>query len=262
MHNSIVVLGMRVDMVQIPEVIEQMEDWIKEKSFGHDIVVSNANDAVICKKDPQVQEAVNTSSLSVPDGMSLILLARRYGFPLKKRVYGPDLMFEFLKRAVQKGYSSYFYGSTNDVLNKLSTNLRNDFPDLKIAGSYSPPFRELTKEEEEKVIEEINCVSPDVLWVGLGCPKQQLWMHRNRDKLKVPVIAGVGAAFEFFAKTKLQAPLWIRDHGFEWLFRLVTEPRRLWKRYLVNGSLFIYYVTQEFILSQIKRRKCHVQRDK
>lgn len=254
--HSISILGMRVDMIQIPETIELMEDWIVHKSHGHDIVVSNANDAVICKKNFMVQEAINSSSLSVPDGISLIILARWHKFPLKKRVYGPDLMDEFLKKAQKTEYTNFFYGATDLVLEKLVSNLKERFPSLKIAGSYAPPFRELTQAEEESNIEIINKACPDVLWVGLGCPKQQLWMHRNKNKLKVPVMVGVGAAFDFFAKTKPQAPHWVRDNGFEWLFRLITEPRRLWKRYLINGSLFFFYCLGELVcLCLSKNRK-------
>jgi N-acetylglucosaminyldiphosphoundecaprenol N-acetyl-beta-D-mannosaminyltransferase len=253
-YISLYILGMRVDMVQISGCLEMMEDWIIHKSYGHDIAVVNAYDAVSCKNDFMVKDAVNNSSLVVPDGISLILLARLHGFSLKKRVYGPDLMLEFLKIADKKGYSSFFYGSTDEVQKKLIANLKSQFPNMKVAGCYAPPFRALTSNEEEEIIAEINKSSPDILWVGLGCPKQQLWMYRHKDELKVPVMVGVGAAFDFFAKTKSQAPHWVRDSGFEWLFRLLTEPKRLWKRYLVSGSQFIYYATRELVLSRMKRK--------
>ena len=242
-------------MVQIPDCLVLMEDWITHKSYGHDIAVVNAYDAVSCKNDFMVKDAVNNSSLAVPDGISLILLARLYGFPLKKRVYGPDLMLEFLKIAEKKGYSSFFYGSTDIVQKKLIANLKSQFPNLKVAGCYAPPFRALTNKEEEKIVTEINKSSPDILWVGLGCPKQQLWMYRYKDELKVPVLVGVGAAFDFFAKTKPQAPPWIRDNGFEWLFRLLTEPKRLWKRYLCDGSFFFYLALKELILQKVNNRR-------
>jgi len=253
--NFIDVCGMRVDMVQIPDIIKKMEYWITNKELGNYIVISNANDAIMSLKNPKIQTSVNDSSLSVPDGISMVLLARRYGYLLKKRVYGPDLMNEFLSLSAKKDYSHFFYGSDKDTLEKLKMNLINKFPNIKIAGFYSPPFRELTKEEDEKIINMINDASPDVLWLGLGCPKQQLWMYEHKDKLKVPVMVGVGAAFDFLAKTKPQAPRWIRDNGFEWLFRLVTEPKRLWKRYLVNGSLFLYYISKQLIVNFHKSSK-------
>jgi len=136
----------------------------------------------------------------------------------------------------------------------LSNNLKQRFPNLNITGVYSPPFRELTEKEDKAVVDMINKASPDVLWVGLGCPKQQLWMYEHKDKLNASVMVGVGAAFDFLAGTKPQAPRWIRDNGFEWLFRLFTEPKRLWRRYLVNGPLFVYFVTQELVFNFFKNK--------
>jgi len=183
----------------------------------------------------------------------LVFLARLKGFDIKERVYGADLMQGFFKIAEQRGYRSYFYGATEETLRKLITNLGKQFPEMKIAGFYSPPFRSLNKQEKEEVINNINKTSPDVLWVGLGCPKQQLWMSEHKDRLKVPVMVGVGAAFDFLSGNKEQAPQWMQDNGLEWLFRLVKEPRRLWKRYLIGNSLFIFLVLKE-ILNKIGGR--------
>lgn len=257
--KSINILGMKVDMVQTSEVIKIMENWIRNKEYGNYIVISNANDSVISKQNREVRQAVNNSSLSVPDGISLVLLARLYGYSLKKRVYGPDLMLEFLKTTSHKNYSHFFYGATDNVLTRLISNLKQDFPNLKVAGVYSPPFRSLTRFEDNQIVTMINAASADILWVGLGCPKQQLWMYRHQHKLKVPVMVGVGAAFDFLAKLKPQAPRFIRDNGFEWLFRFVSEPKRLWKRYLVNGSLFLYYggkqIVNDFLLKKTKQNQ-------
>lgn len=246
--DSINILGMRLDMVQMDDVIKLIEQWILGKNYGNYIVISNANDAFISRNHLDAREAVNNSSLSVPDGISLVLLARLYGYNLKRRVCGSDLMLKFLETAQDKGYSNFFYGSSTSTLNLLILNLKSRFPRLKIAGSYSPPFRELTTGEEEVVAGMINKLSPDILWVGLGCPKQQLWMFRHKNKLNVPVMLGIGAAFDFLSGAKKRAPAWIRDNGFEWLFRLVSEPKRLWRRYLINGSLFVYYAGKEALL--------------
>ncbi len=251
-HNKsgfkrISVAGVRVDMVQIADVINAMEGWIAEKEYGNYIVVSNAYDVITNSKDDKIKEAANNSSLTIPDGISLILLARLHGYPLKKRAYGPDLMLDFLKLAEVKGYSNFFYGSTQETLNLLVNNLKRRFPHLNIVGNYSPPFRDLTDKEKEKIVGIINNASPDVLWVGLGTPKQQLWMYEHKDKLKVQAMAGVGAAFDFLAGTKYQAPRWIRDNGFEWLFRLVTEPKRLWRRYLIGNSRFAWLFFKELL---------------
>jgi N-acetylglucosaminyldiphosphoundecaprenol N-acetyl-beta-D-mannosaminyltransferase len=250
-YLSMDVLGIRLDLVQIPEVIKSISGWIEERNWGNYIVLSNANDVVTARRNVKVRNATNSSSLTVADGISLVLLSRLRGHPLKKRVYGPDLMLELLKSAEMKGCSNFFYGTTQITLDLLIDNLRVKFPRLKIAGAYSPPFAPLSAEEDEKIIELINKTSPEIIWVGLGTPKQQLWMYEHRDKLKVPVMLGVGAAFDFFAGIKPQAPRWIREIGFEWLFRLITEPKRLWRRYLINNLLFIYYVAGELIFKVI-----------
>ncbi len=255
MKGSIKICGVRVDMVQIPDVIKIMEGWIEKKEYGNYVAVANANDVVIGKKMPQVRVAMNGSSLTVPDGISIVLASRFYGFKLKRRVYGAELMLEFLRRAQAEGYTNFFYGSTTETLNRLREKLISNFPRLNIKGVYSPPFRELSEDEDRVIIEMINELSPDIVWVGLGCPKQQLWMYENKDKLKVPVMVGVGAAFDFLAGTKPQAPRWIRDNGFEWLFRLLTEPKRLWKRYLINGSLFVFCAVKELIANYFKNRQ-------
>ena len=249
------ILGTKINIVQISDVISLMKRWIDEKTVGNYIVIFNANDVISSRKDANVKEAVNNSSLSVPDGISVVMLAKLYGYNLKRRVYGPDLMSEFLKVSEAKEYSHFFYGSTNNTLNKLTLNLRKKFPRLRIAGFYSPPFRELDKQENEQIVDKINESRPDILWVGLGCPKQQLWMYEHKDKLKVPVMIGVGAAFDFLAGTKPQAPCWIRDNGFEWLFRLITEPKRLWKRYLIGNSIFLWLFLKEFVKIKILRKK-------
>jgi len=246
------ILGIRINLVQIPEIIKHMSTWIENKDKGNYIVVANAYDVVIGKRDEKVNNAINSSSLSIPDGISLVFLARLNGYTVNKRAYGPDLMFEFLKLAEIKGYSNFFYGTTQETLKSLIINLKLKFPALKIAGSYAPPFRLLNVVEDREMVSIINSVSPDVIWVGLGTPKQQLWMYEHKDKLNVPVMIGVGAAFDFFAGVKLQAPPWIRDNGFEWLFRLITEPKRLWRRYLIDYPLFIYYVLVELVSKPIK----------
>jgi len=249
------VLGMKLNIVQIDDVIEIMQRWIEEKEVGKYVVIANANDAVMSKKAVDIKEAVNNSSLSVPDGISLVLAARAYGYPLRRRVYGPDLMNDFLKISQDKGYRHFFYGSTEDTLAKLKAKLKIKFPGLETVGFYSPPFISISQAQNQEIIEKINRASPDVLWIGLGCPKQQLWMHEYKDKLKVSVMVGVGAAFDFLAKVKPQAPSWMRDHGLEWFFRLATEPRRLWKRYLVGNTLFLVLFLKEFLGRKISRKR-------
>lgn len=252
--NFVYILGTRVDIVQISDVVKTMENWIADKNSRRNIVLSNANNIVLGVKDPAIREAANNSDLSVADGISLVLTTRIYGYPLKKRVYGPDLMLEFLNEAEKRGYSNFFYGSLPNNLNFLIKRLKERFPLLKIAGFYSPSFKNKIEEDEEAV-DLINNSSSDVLWVGLGGPKQDIWMHCHKGRINVPVMVGVGAAFDFLSGTKLQAPPWVRNNGFEWLFRLVTEPKRLWRRYLINNFLFIYYVGIELFLRAFSFQK-------
>ena len=154
-----------------------------------------------------------------------------------------------------KGYKNYFYGSSENVLNKLRENLNKKYPGLVISGMHAPPFRQLAKEEDDRIVEKINNNGPDIIWVGLGSPKQDLWMHEHRSRINAPVMIGVGAAFDFLAEVKPQAPRWIRNNGFEWLFRLITEPKRLWRRYLIDNPRFIYYVGMELFLRVFAFRK-------
>jgi len=147
----------------------------------------------------------------------------------------------------KKGYKHFLYGGSKSTCSLLKTVLKRRFPDIDIVGEYAPPFRPQHVQEDAKVVDEINRLSPDVLWVGLGSPKQDYWMYHHRDKLNVPVMVGVGAAFDFIAGTKKQAPVWMRKLGLEWLFRLCSEPKRLWKRYLIGNAHFIYLLIKSAI---------------
>lgn len=253
--ENIVVSDVRIDMVQMPEIISSIENWIAEGSFGNYVVVSNAYDLVMNAQDEAIKKSANNSNLTIPDGFSLVMLGRLHGYPLAKRAYGPDLMFEFLKLAEKKGYSNFFYGSTEETLKLLVNNLKKKLPNLTIVGTLSPPFRELSEEEKKEQVDIINQSHPDLVWVGLGTPKQQLWMYEYKDKLKVPVLVGTGAAFDFLAGSKVQAPRWMRDNGLEWLFRLISEPRRLWKRYLIGNLVFLRLFLKEFVKLKILKKE-------
>jgi N-acetylglucosaminyldiphosphoundecaprenol N-acetyl-beta-D-mannosaminyltransferase len=197
------------------------------------------------KRDPQFKLILNSADLFVPDGISLILVARLKGVSLKRRVTGTDLMLEFLERSNEKGYKNFFYGDTDETLGALRAKLTERFPSLQISGTYSPPFHKLTPEEEEREIELINQSGADVLWVALGLPKQERWMYKHRDKLNVPVMVGVGAAFKFSAGTVRRAPSWVGNLGFEWGWRFAQEPKRVWRRVLIDGPRFGFHVVLE-----------------
>ena len=196
-------------------------------------------------KDPEFKTVVETADLFVPDGFSVLWLARRKGYPLKRRASGADLMWDFCELAQRKGYSSFFYGDTEDTLSALTARLKQAFPGLRIAGTHSPPFRELTHEEDEEVVRKINESKADVVWIGLGLPKQERWMYDHREKLDVPVAVGVGAAFKFISGRVRRAPTWAGDHGLEWLWRLAHEPRRVWRRVFVDGPHFAIRLAME-----------------
>lgn len=243
---KITILGVPVHMVQRADAVSLIEHWVKTESDRcHWIAAPDMHGVVFTHKDPTFKAILRTADLVIPDGITLVWIARHKGFPLKQRVSGTDLMREFFRSACETGLRSFFYGDTEETLERLVANLRREFPRLQIAGCLSPPFRPLTPQEDEEVIAKINEAKPDVLWVGLGLPKQERWIFEHRDKLRVPVVAGVGAAFKFLAGTVKRAPAWVGDHGFEWLWRLVHEPRRMWRRSLIGGTQFLGHAVLE-----------------
>ena len=242
------ILGVQISVIDMKDACSMVESSIRESSKRY-ICVCPVSTIMECKNDEKVLTSVNSADLATPDGMAVVWLGWIQGFKNIRRVYGPELMQNICEISAKKGYRHYFYGSTEDILNKLEEKLSGEYPGLIISGKFSPPFRQLTVREDKEIIERINKDNPDIVWVGLGSPKQDVWMHEHRDKLNASVLIGVGAAFDFLSGTKPQAPRWIGDHGFEWLFRLVTEPKRLWHRYLISYPLFVYFL----IIDSVKR---------
>lgn len=240
------VVGVRFHAVQISDVIRAMQGWIATKQPAKCVCVSNVH-SVIEALRPAFKAILNSAALCVPDGMPIIWLGRYFGFPLRRRVYGPDLLLEFFRSTQSSGYKHFFYGGAPGVPEALAKNLTDLYPSVRIVGSYSPPFRSLSTSEDTAVVEMINRADPDVLWVGLGCPKQEMWMHEHRQRLHAHAIVGVGQAFAIHAGVLRQAPEWMREHGLEWLFRLLREPGRLWKRYLVYNSMFLLLVLLQLL---------------
>jgi len=240
------VLGVRVNAVQIPSVIAQIERWICERDVCHFIAVTGMHGVTEAQHDDSFKNILNSADLVVPDGMPLVWLGRWHGFQLRRRVYGPELMQTFCCTTGSK-YRHFFYGGMPDVPTCLAKTLEEKCG-LTTVGHYSPPFRALSEDEDDKVVAMINAANPDVLWIGLSTPKQERWMYEHKRKLQVPVVIGVGAAFDLNSGRARQAPRWMREHGLEWCFRLLQEPRRLWKRYLVYGSEFVCRVASELLL--------------
>lgn len=241
--SSFDLIDVRIDAVQHKQVLDQMAQWIKDGKSGRYVVVANTHVVMERRRNPVLERAVSDASLVIPDGMPLVIAARWRGFPLKTRADGPGLMAKALAEAPYRHWRHFFYGSTKQVLDKLCAN----YPENRIAGSHAPPFRALSDDEDAKVVEMINQSNADVLWIGLGCPKQECWMVEHRERLNVPVMLGVGQAFELLAGVKPRAPHWMQNTGLEWLYRFIKEPRRLWKRYFINNNLFLYYLIREQI---------------
>lgn len=239
------VLGVRVHAVQIPDVVAQMEEWIARREAGHTIAVTGMHGVTEALHDAEFKKVLNSASMVVPDGYPLIVLGRRQGFTLPRRVYGPDLMAAFFEQTATKGYRHFFYGGAPGVAEELANCFCRRFAGTEIAGTVCPPFRELTGEEERGIAARIREARPDVVWVGLSTPKQERWMARFRSLAEVPVMIGVGAAFDFHTGRVRRAPAWLGEHGLEWLFRLAMEPRRLWRRYLLRGPEFLYHAGLE-----------------
>jgi N-acetylglucosaminyldiphosphoundecaprenol N-acetyl-beta-D-mannosaminyltransferase len=239
------VLGVGVNAVQISDVVAQMERWISEGDACHFIAVTGMHGVTEAQHDPSFKKILNSADLVVPDGMPLVWLGRRHGHPLKRRVYGPELMQTFCS-ATRGMYRHFLFGGVPGVAASLGQVL-NEMYGINVVGDYSPPFRELSNEEDNEILALIHAAKPDVLWVGLSTPRQERWMYEHRPKLRVSVVLGVGAAFDLNSGRSRQAPRWMREHGLEWSFRLVQEPQRLWRRYLVYGSEFVWNVTLELL---------------
>ncbi len=191
--------------------------------------------------------AVNGSDIVATDGMPLVWLSRLKGARAIDRVYGPDALLAFCEHGLTRGWRHFFYGGTPESVGRLTNRLQARFPGLQVAGSHAPPFRPLTDVEKADVIEQINSANPDLVWVGLGMPKQELWSAEFQPHLDAPVLLAVGAAFDFHAGTVKQAPHWMQRASMEWLYRLVQEPRRLWRRYLIGNTRFVWLVGRELL---------------
>src|SRR6267143_1276046 len=239
------VLEVPAHAVQLGEVVNRMQEWIGKRDKCHSIAATSMHGIVEAQHDPSFKDVLNATDLVVADGMPLVWLGRRQGHLLRSRVYGPDLLLAFCGESAGQGYRHFFYGGEPGVAEGLAESLKTRFPGLNVVGTCSPPFRKLSAKEDEEMVEMISRAAPDVLWVGLGAPKQERWMHEHKTRLRVPVLVGVGAAFDMLSGSRKQAPRLLREHGLEWFFRLLQEPRRLWRRYLVYGSKFIAYLLLE-----------------
>jgi N-acetylglucosaminyldiphosphoundecaprenol N-acetyl-beta-D-mannosaminyltransferase len=232
------VLGVHVSAITMSMAVEEVARWIQDGE-QHYVCVTGVHGVMESQADPSLRDIHNNSGLTTPDGMPMVWSGRYAGAKYMERVYGPDLMLELCARAAERGWSSYFYGGKEGVPELLAERLTDRFPGFRVAGTYSPPFRPLTAEEDRELVERVNSAAPDLIWVGLSTPKQERWMAAHIGRLQAPALLGVGAAFDIHAGLLPQAPPWIQRVGLEWLYRLLREPRRLWRRYLHNNPRFI-----------------------
>ena len=243
LHRKI--LGMRVDATSYEDATRRVLAWARAWESRY-VCVANVHMTMEAYDAQDFRRIVNAADLVTPDGMPLVWMLRRLGVSGQQRVYGPELTVRVCEAAAREGIPVGFYGGTPEALDGLVQKLKARFPDLKVAYAYSPPFRSLGAEEDEQIVREINASGARILFVGLGCPKQERWMAEHKGRVKA-VMLGVGAAFDFHAGRLPQAPAWMQRAGLEWLFRLLTEPRRLWRRYAKHNPRFVILALMQLL---------------
>ena len=246
MRRGAHVLDTHIDAIGWDEVVSRIASWAAHRQ-SRVVALCNVHSVVTASQEPAFQTVLSQADLALPDGAPVAWALRREGFSGQQRINGPDLTWRYLQVAEQLGQSVFFYGSTQDTLDRLMVTIKDSFPKLKIVGMESPPYRELSAEEDQAYVDQINQSGANVLFVGLGCPKQEAWMAAHRGRIKA-VMLGVGAAFDYHAGTIQRAPVWMQKIGMEWFHRLLSEPRRLFKRYTVTNSIFIYRMVKNLLL--------------
>ena len=247
MIGEVKVLGSRIDLLSWDGAVERMSGWAEARQ-SRVVCICNVHSVVTAGQDPAFKAVLDGADLVTADGapvawMSTVLSGRR-----QSRINGPDLMWRYLQHAADHGQAMFFYGSTTQCLRALVDRVQSEFPQLTIAGSYSPPFRTLTEEESGAVVEQINRSGASVVWVGLGCPKQEQWMAAQKGRIEA-VMVGVGAAFDYHSGALRRAPRWMQRSGLEWLYRLGSEPKRLWRRYTVTNSVFLVNAGRQLLVA-------------
>ncbi|MBZ0295749.1 MAG: WecB/TagA/CpsF family glycosyltransferase [Anaerolineae bacterium] len=238
------ILGVPVDAQTFDEAIETLAAWARGDQL-HYVCTCPVYTLMQARERPEVGAALRGADMVTADGMPVVWVQRRQGFAQAERVYGPDVLLALCEKTAGSGVRHYFYGGMPGVPEKLAANLQKRFPALEIAGFDAPPLAEVGSAPDAEAVQRLNHAGAHVIWVGLGSPKQDLWMALHRPLLEATVLIGVGAAFDFIAGTKRQAPQWMRRAGMEWLFRLVQEPGRLWRRYVVYNTRFLWALMQE-----------------
>jgi N-acetylglucosaminyldiphosphoundecaprenol N-acetyl-beta-D-mannosaminyltransferase len=232
------VLGIHVSVTNLDHTVDTFAGWI-EQGERQVVCVTDMNALLHARADARLTEVYNTSGLTVPDGMPLVWAGKKAGFEEMDRVAGPDLLERVLAESAQRGWTQYFYGGAEGVADELRERFQDRHPALKVVGVECPPYRPLTDAEDAATVARMNEARPDIVWIGLGAPKQERWMADHRERLNATILIGVGAAFDFHTGRLDRAPRWMQRAGLEWSYRLYKEPRRLWKRYVLGIPRFL-----------------------
>lgn len=243
------ILGVHTDAQTFPQAITQLAQWAASPDRRY-VCTCPVYTLMMCRENANVMQAINGADMVTADGMPVVWVQRQRGFPQAERVYGPDVMLALCEKTAGTGLRHFFWGGQPGVADQLVGRLKAQFQKLAVAGTFSPPIADLESQPDPAVIERLNASQADIIWVGLGSPKQDLWMSLYRPTLSAPLLIGVGAAFDMLAGVRSQAPRWMQRSGLEWLFRLAQEPRRLARRYLVYNPLFVWHVLRESLLSK------------
>jgi N-acetylglucosaminyldiphosphoundecaprenol N-acetyl-beta-D-mannosaminyltransferase len=239
------VLGVGVSAVDMAQAVSACDDLISRNGKGY-VCVTGVHGVMEAQVDPSLRTILKNSFLTVPDGMPTVWVGRLQGHDHMRRVYGPDFMIELCQHSVARGFRHFLYGGNDGVAEQLAINLRNRIPGLQIVGTYTPPFRPLNPAEEQELFDKVSESKPDVIWVGLSTPKQERFMAQYIDRLDTKLMVGVGAAFDLHTGRMIDAPDWVKAIGMQWFHRMLQEPRRLAKRYLINNPIFIYRIMMQF----------------
>lgn len=249
-HARANVLGVGLSALNLPLATQLIIEAARRGQKGY-VTVTGVHGVMEAQRDHDFKRILNRSFLTTPDGMPMTWVGRAQGYHEMDRVYGPDLMLEIFGQTADGSVRHFFYGGQEGVAERLRQKLEAAFPGAVVCGTYTPPFRALTAEEEDSLVQTLTGAKPHILWIGLSTPKQERFMHRYLDRLPVPIMIGVGAAFDIHAGRLRQAPRWMQRSGLEWFFRLCTEPRRLWRRYLINNPAFVCAISLQ--LAGIRR---------
>jgi N-acetylglucosaminyldiphosphoundecaprenol N-acetyl-beta-D-mannosaminyltransferase len=248
-YDRVNILGVQVSAITMEDASAAIAAWIRDK-VPHYICITGVHGVMESQRDPGLGDIHNRAGLVTPDGMPLVWMSHWLGFRRVERVYGPDLMRAVTALSARRGYRNFYYGGAPGTADHLRDVLTRACPGLQVVGTLSPPFRPLSPEEDEAIVQEINATRPDIVWVGLSTPKQERWMASHVGRITAPVLVCVGAAFDFLAGEKPQAPTWMQRNGLEWLFRAMSEPRRLACRYARNNPAFVYRALRQLAAPQ------------